>query len=385
MTVNSFAEYAFRSTLKVYNNYNFNVGVTSNQDVLEEISTFDYIDKYSIANTVYLNIYVDENQLNNKIVELMNDFNYIPELQKYQLSIQLSTLGDKEFTRYLKENNLDVNDYKDLSNPKIVMIDKSNFFVSNKYYQLALTNLKEGDKITLKSNEKTVQEVAIGSIVSDYPIGFNNTDSRSQTILGFISDEVYNSIINNIDDNLSGESAMMYIQSSNPSKLVKQIETLGKAKGIEINAMNIDEQVKMLRNIVLAIEIFLYGFITLVSLITVTNVINTIATNIYLRRREFAMIKAIGMTDKDFKKMIRFESLFYGLKSLLYGLPLGILIDYFMFRNAGSLFVYDYELPFKPILICVVFVFVIISITMTYATKKIKNDNIIDVIKQENF
>jgi putative ABC transport system permease protein len=96
------------------------------------------------------------------------------------------------------------------------------------------------------------------------------------------------------------------------------------------------------------------------------------------------MLKAIGMTNKAFNKMIRFESIFYGLKSLLFGLPIGILIDHFMYKNVTSMFVYDYVLPYKAISISVIFVFVIISITMIYSVRKIRNDNIIDVIKQEN-
>jgi putative ABC transport system permease protein len=96
------------------------------------------------------------------------------------------------------------------------------------------------------------------------------------------------------------------------------------------------------------------------------------------------MLKAVGMTNISFNKMIRFESIFYGLKSLLYGLPLGILLDYFMYKNVSSLYVYDYEIPYRPLFICIAFVFVIISITMSYSIRKIRNDNIIDVIKQEN-
>jgi putative ABC transport system permease protein len=90
------------------------------------------------------------------------------------------------------------------------------------------------------------------------------------------------------------------------------------------------------------------------------------------------------MTNKDFNKMIRFESIFYGLKSLLYGLPIGILLDYFMYKNIRNLFIYDYVLPYKPILVCICFDFIIIAITMAYSIRKIRNDNIIDVIKQEN-
>jgi putative ABC transport system permease protein len=325
-------------------------------------------------------LYVNENDLNNKIVSDMKD-SYDTDRKKYMINITLSTLGDKEFARFAKEIGVNYNDYRNVKNPKAIMIDKSNFYSSStgKYYQITLTNILEKDKIVLNNGDIT-QNMSIGKITSTYPIGFNNADSNIQSIQLFITDEVYDSL----NDSLKMEDTTMFIQSSNPSKLVDIITNYADEKGITIDAQNIDEAVQLLKNVVLAISIFLYGFITLVSLITITNVINTITTSIYLRRREFAMLKAVGMTNKAFNKMIRFESIFYGLKSLLYGLPMGILIDYFMYKNINNMFVYDYEIPYKPISICIAFVFIIISITMAYSVRKIRNDNIIDVIKQEN-
>lgn len=382
MTVNSFAEYSFRSALKVYNEYTFNVGVSGTEKAITDISKLDYVDRYAMVKSVNFTLYTDEDELNDKIVDDMKQSGYDEGKHKYIINVALSTLGDTEFKRYLKENGEDIKDYIDPSNPKMIMIDKSNFFSMNegRYYQLPLTNIKENDKITLTSGEEISKELNVGEIVSNYPMGFSNADSYDKIIQGFISNEVYDSL----DASLKTDETWMLIQSSDPAKLMTQIEALSKANGVTVNAQNIDEQVKIMNNIILAISIFLYGFITLVSLITITNVINTITTSIYLRRREFAMLKAIGMTNKDFNKMIRFESAFYGLKSLLYGLPMGILIDYFMYTKVSSMFVYDYEIPLKPIMICVAFVIVIISITMAYSVRKIRNDNIIDVIKQEN-
>jgi putative ABC transport system permease protein len=223
----------------------------------------------------------------------------------------------------------------------------------------------------------------IGKISNKYPIGFTNTDYSTLVIIGFVSNEVYDHLSDVIKSNETTNSTM-YIQSSNPEKLTKEVQSLIDKENITANVQNVDEMVKQINNVVLAISIFLYGFIILVSLITVTNVINTITTSIYLRRREFAMLKAVGMTDKSFNKMIRFESLLYGVKALIYGLPFGIILDYLLYKNVSSMFIYDYRLPYNSIIICVIFVSLIISITMIYAVRKIKNDNIVDVIKQEN-
>lgn len=386
MTVNAFAEYSFRSSLKVYNDYNFNVVASAPKEALERITKFDNIDKYSITNEAYMTLYVDENELNTKIRTDMKRNNYNEEKKKYMVTVKLSTLGNEEFARYAKEIGVDIKDYKNLNNPKAIIMDKSNYFdmIEGKYYQVTLTNYKVNDILNLEyddlENDHIKKDITIGKITSTYPIGFSNVDSATQTIQAFITDEIYASL----DQTLKDENTSMYIQSSNPSKLAEQIEKYSDDNKLDIYVENVDEAVQKLKNAVLAISIFLYGFISLVSLITITNVINTITTSIYLRRREFAMLKAVGMTDGSFNKMIRFESVFYGIKSLFYGLPLGIVIDYFMFKNTSELFIYDYELPYRPIFICVAFVFVIISITMAYSVRKIRNDNIIDVIKQEN-
>ncbi len=90
------------------------------------------------------------------------------------------------------------------------------------------------------------------------------------------------------------------------------------------------------RNLLVMISVFSYGFIALITLISVANIFNTISTNMNLRRREFAMLRSVGMTPKSFNRMIYFESLFYGLKALLYGLPAALLLSVLMAMSIAS-------------------------------------------------
>ena len=103
-----------------------------------------------------------------------------------------------------------------------------------------------------------------------------------------------------------------------------------------------------------------------------------------LRRREFAMLKSVGLTPKGFNRMINYESIFYGLKALLYGLPVSVLISIWMYNAFGNKFGFAFVLPWKEILVCIAAVFVIVFITMIHAGAKLKNDNIIDALKEEN-
>ena len=139
---------------------------------------------------------------------------------------------------------------------------------------------------------------------------------------------------------------------------------------------------------VLLVSIFLYGFIGVITLIGITNIFNTITTNMMLRQREFAILRSTGMTNKEFKNMIRLESLFYGVKSLFFGLIFGIGLSYLMYyimkQNDISNLVKSFEIPLTSIVISTVFVFLIINLIMRYSLAKINKQNIIETIRNEN-
>ena len=142
--------------------------------------------------------------------------------------------------------------------------------------------------------------------------------------------------------------------------------------------------IEMMNSTTLIMQVFLYGFITLMALISVANIFNTVSTSIDLRRKEFAMLKSVGATPKGFNRMLRFESLFYGLKALVFGLPLGLLCSYFMQQIlvAGS-----FDIAFYPdwriYLGVILAVFLIVGMSMWYATSKVKKDTIVETLKTE--
>ena len=116
-----------------------------------------------------------------------------------------------------------------------------------------------------------------------------------------------------------------------------------------MNSFNLEESVRAENAVVLVISIFLYGFIGVITLIGITNIFNTITTNMNLRKKEFAMLKSIGMTKKEFNRMIRLESIFYGVKSLVIGIPIGLALSYGMYNVFKNSMEMDYVLPYKAI------------------------------------
>ena len=131
-------------------------------------------------------------------------------------------------------------------------------------------------------------------------------------------------------------------------------------------------------------KVFAYGFIILISLIAAANVFNTISTNIALRRREFAMLKSVGMTAKGFNRMMNFECILYGTRSLLFGLPVSVGISYLIHLAVSEGYQKEFTLPWVAFGIAVLSVFLVVFVTMMYSMSKVKKDNPIDALKNEN-
>lgn len=138
------------------------------------------------------------------------------------------------------------------------------------------------------------------------------------------------------------------------------------------------------RALITVLNVFSYGFIVLISLIAAANVFNTISTNISLRRREMAMLKSIGMTQKGFNKMMNFECMLYGIKGLIYGLPVSFAVTYWIFRSISNGWETNFFIPWHNVAIAVGNVFAVVFATMLYSMRKIKKDNPIDALKNEN-
>lgn len=173
-------------------------------------------------------------------------------------------------------------------------------------------------------------------------------------------------------------------QSSDPPQSMAAIKTVIQDAGVSSAylLLNTSELLEENRSYIFVANLFAYTFILMISLIAVANVFNTISTNIKLRRRELAMLRSVGMSDRDFNKMMRFECVFYGVKALLYGLPLAVVCAWFIHSSMVTGQV-GFTLPWGSIGISILGVFLVIFITMLYAVGKIRKENIIDALRDD--
>lgn len=181
-----------------------------------------------------------------------------------------------------------------------------------------------------------------------------------------------------------GCAVTLYANTSDHTSLTNRIESMEGADD-SIYIYDYEEIVRQFNAIMLIVGIFVYGFIGVISLIGLTNIFNTISTNMQLRSKEFASLKSIGMTKKEFNRMIRLESLMYGIKSLLIGIPLGVLGVFAIFSafSKGSVPI-SFVFPWKAILISIAAVFIVVWLIMKYSISKVNKQNIIETIRNDN-
>lgn len=281
--------------------------------------------------------------------------------------ITIFAIGKKQYDKYIKSLGLNYDDIKD----KVILFDKQYITSYDKNNNKIIKNIRvydfnKGDVITSTNNQLNLEIGAISSI------GPNLLKNLSNSYL-IISDEMFDKIAktNNLD---------IYYKASNADKLQDELDSY--LNGESYNIDNKEENVRIMNNLFTLIAIFLYGFIIVISLIGITNIFNTITTNMELRKQEFAMLKSIGMTSKEFKRMIRLESLFIGIKSLLFGILIGIILSYLIYLSSDSDI--PYKLPIVAIIISILVVFILISLIMKYSLNKISKQNTIETIRNEN-
>lgn len=179
----------------------------------------------------------------------------------------------------------------------------------------------------------------------------------------------------------------MTFESDNPGRTAAQMQTVIDANGItaDYTLYNVYEILEQNRNLSFIINFFASVFIVMITLISTANVFNTISTNIKLRKRELAMLRSVGMSDRDFNRMMRFECILYGVRTMLWGLPLSVLMSCLIYRGMvlGGGFELTFTFPWGSIGASILGVFLIVFITMLYATSQIKKENIIDALRDE--
>lgn len=389
ISVSSFIQYGTTYSTKYYYEIGYNLSIYSSgasydsyeelNSVYEKIASFDGIENQIMSCNAYLNI--DNINGNKKTEDVLtteiaenSDNNSITN---YSV-IPIVALDDEFYKKALNELNISYEDAKD----KAIIINGVTYYDDE-------GNTVKGELFqtdAVKSMELETTGDKNGDNFSRFEIKIAKTAKNCEALEDYIY--LYNKAYllvsaDTFSENIDIENAesQIYINAENPDELEETINESFDGSNLSVN--NIAKQADMMNSYTLVISIFAYGFIIVISLIGITNIFNTITTNMQLRSKEFAMLKSIGMTRREFNRMIRLESLFYGVKSLIIGIPLGLLAGFGMYK-AYSEPELSFIIPYLAILISVVFVLAVVWLIMRFSISKVQKQNIIETIRNDN-
>ncbi len=389
--------------------YQLSVSTTNNKDAAklkETLSSDDGVDRYYSINSLF-RTYSKDNPSESPNNPFVNSDNYksaYKSLADLSIPVYFNAITDDDFNKLCEENGIDPNEYYNQENTKFILMDdikraagSGNIFeksiigsVIDNIYQSADIDIDESDfdnPQMIESNQKDYHlKFSVGDLIKydsmNYVCGLNPKGAISLFAPESEFFKHEKAFEKESDISIGLTDYKIGIETKNHKEVYEQLDDIN---GKELNyftLQDIAEQYQMLNSLVFALQVFVYGFITLITMIAIANIINTVSTGIMMRRKEFAMLKSVGTTPKGFNKMICLESFFYGAKALLISMPISVVVSYVMNRIVGQNSM-PFMLNWQMYLIAAAAVFVIVGISMFYSVRKLKDDSIVETLKTE--
>jgi putative ABC transport system permease protein len=307
------------------------------------------------------------------------------------LPMNIQFIMDSEYLRFINELGLSTEEYTG-QDAKMIAVAKQRLEKKNGPGEMfdIFASRSKTLSVAPETNDKPMteqgQNITI-TFVDTYPIDPPPLQSSMQSPSVFMVVAPYSLIEKFVTPDVHATIGLGFL-SNNPSQSGTEMEAIIQDAGITsaYTLYNVYTTVEQFRSLTFVVDVFTYVFVIMISLIAVANVFNTISTNIRLRRRELAMLRSIGMSDRDFNKMMNFECAFYGMRTLLFGLPIATICSWLIYEavmSAEKMDNFDYVFPWGSMAISVFGVLFIVFITMLYAISKIKKENIIDALRDD--
>lgn len=430
VSASSFCSYLQKSVGDVYMSENYDIRYYNTSEIATKSKSEIYVALSSIPEVIDSSFLITRHYYGNissdNLSKKYYDYKFSSnaemnnsDIESLEERIDLVFLADDKYRKFLEDNQFDVARFMDVNNPLAIAIDFRRTYnqTDQKYYTFDM--LKDGESQVEIKELTTIDGYQLSNTEYDdegmlYYI-YEPLEDKSLNILRLSEEEAYQKktlfIADKTDqvplgvsigegivllypesayENVIGERRQddygdFYFKTTDHQKafesMQKTLDELGYNSDYLFNAAG---ELENRRSVVSMVQVFSYGFIVLISFISVANVFNTISTNINLRRREFAMLKSVGMSKRGLYKMMNYECLLYGLKAILFGIPVAILVTYFIYRSVQYGLNISFYLPMSSIVISIISVFLVVFLTMFYAMQKVKRENTIEALKNEN-
>ncbi len=396
-TVTASEEYTARPNYEMrvyaYGSQGDNVG----DELFEDIQELEGIEQISLITTRSGFLAVPEEKLSSEVPREKIEENFYTESLKEEIipgclnyPTNLIRLNREEFERYVAQIGEDMSKYTDKQHPAAILVNRGKYYDGNgKAHNVKLLDPSLQGELSFALEDHTgelvVQEakLSIGAMTDQIPMGsFADGVGYLNCIL---LDEVYDAMMpSDIENYVSGRSQEIFIKTQTPDQLEEKINDMLDTSSYHGGVYNYEKDIRQQEQLRIVVFVFVYGFIILISAICIANIFNTLTTGMAMREKELAMLRSVGMTPKSFWRMIRFESLFYGIKALLYGLPLSLLINVLIYRQMVGSQDIHFTIPWLSIVTVVVVIFLVLFLTMWLACGKLRRKNIIDALRQDS-
>ncbi|MCR8657564.1 ABC transporter permease [Paenibacillus endoradicis] len=382
-------------------NYDIRVGSYNidSTEAFDPIVQLEDVTAYNYLQSTHVEADIPQDQLPQLVVKMVEEDPTLLTNGKLRFYINLYAMSDEALMKYAQDNRMDVDALLDELERNAILMNVNDYYSQleekkvsdvpilngkgttlDLKTQISIEEKLENDEYEYHSEEVALPSLHISEVTTEYPMGIMKSNGGPTSMTLLVSQKVMEQLVGDQPGVYIGNE--VYLSSTDPKETEKQISELDNMDGYYIS--NVYESRQRDQQMVVLIGVFTYGFIALITLISIANILNTISTGIQLRKREFAMLRSMGMTKKGFYRMINYESIFYGLKSLLYGLPLSLLVMYLIYRSMSNAIDYSFQLPWVSIAIAIIAVFIIVSLSMLYSGSKVKKGSIVEAIKQEN-
>ena len=381
----TFIQLGFRASTLYYRDvpYQISLHFNSEEDCKDTtwLTELDGVNQYEIQRRAEFHVKIDDLKLDPQYEELSR----IQQWETEDVEIFITSIGGSEYAEYCQKLGLSPEAVKDKA---ILVADYVGQAEGGKRLSGMMYGYQPGDVITgscvrsdYASSDENIDDIYVEVSIEVarqtdlHPIGFANNTGMGILIVSEEWLEQHREVA--LFDNPN-----FYFQCEDAGALEEALES--RFEFTSHYLYNAEQEYESTKAIYTVISVFLYGFIIVIALIGITNIFNTITTNLELRSREFAMLKSIGMTRKEFQRMVRLESVFYSLKSLLIGIPLGIGLSLCFYVAFSRGIQVAYQLPLNGILISILAVFLLLFATTRYSMRKISRKNIVETIQNEN-
>lgn len=398
LSMSAFTLYMEKTVSLTQDNLNFDIELTTfntplkkADQVFDQIKKLDKVDRYALSASFETTVTLPMEKAADFLQNMQGnpgEEGALGDEVNYQVTIR--ALSDEQFNEFIKEAGISTGSYFNPQTPEAIVIDRAKYQdrVTHQFVETKSVKLKVGEPLHLLYYDMTKEvmddlvTLKVGALTGKLPLGMaEQQDTANFTVV--VPRSSYDAI-------MAAHSAVvplanLHLTSSDPLGLQEDIEEIKNANSLQdLNIYNLYQSRQRDKQMQQLVSIFVFGFVILISAVCVANIFNTISTSISLRKREFAMLRSVGMTPASFGKMIRYESIFYGLKALLYGLPLSFLAMYALYRSLSDSFSFAFTVPWVHIGVAVFAVFLIVGLAMVYSATKVRKGNIMDGLKQEN-